>query len=317
MPANVNTSPEPTAIIPRSAPSGSQPIATDARSNRVAALAFLGPNLLAYALFTLIPGIACVVLGFYSWDLFNSPEWVGLDNYSKIFHDPQVGSALTHTGAYVVLGAIPTILLGFALAVLFNWSARTVPALRAVILLPLTVSAAVAGVLWSNLLSPQSGMVNQLIGLVGIDGPPWLGSTTWALPALTIVLIWLSLPLVFILYLAGLQRIPPEIYDAAELDGAGTWVRLWKITWPSVMSTTVLVVGLEFLQFLGAPFELSLIMTDGGPLNSTTSLSLYAYKVAFENSEVGYASVLCTFQLVVILGVIGLGLLATRRWRSR
>ena len=153
-------------------------------------------------------------------------------------------------------------------AVLLDWQAKFVGAIRLLYFLPLVVSTAVAGVLWSTLFSPSYGMINRLLGLVGITGPTWLASTTWALPALTIVVIWLSLPLVVILYLAGLQRIPKQIFEAARIDGAGPWLRLWAIIWPNVRSTTALVLVLEILQFLAAPFEVGLIMTYGGPLDA-------------------------------------------------
>jgi multiple sugar transport system permease protein len=286
-----------------------------AHANRLAAIGFLAPNLIAYTLFIVIPALTGIALGFFKWDLFTTPEWVGLRNYERLLHDPKLVEALTHTAEFVLLGVIPTILLGFVLAVLVNWRLRTVAALRVLYLLPMTVSTAVAGVLWSFLFSPDFGMVNEVLGVVGISGPAWLGSTTWALPALTIVLIWLSLPLVIILYLAGLQRVPVEIYEAAQLDGAGVWTRMWKITWPNVTTTTALITALELLQFLGTPFEVALIMTAGGPLDSTTSMSLYAYKVAFEQSDIGYASVVSMVQFVLLLVIVAAVWMVLRRRR--
>ena len=160
-------------------------------------------------------------------------------------------------------------------------------------------------------------MINRLLGLVGVTGPTWLASTTWALPALTIVVIWLSLPLVVILYLAGLQRIPKQIFEAARIDGAGPWVRLWAIIWPNVRSTTVLVLVLEILQFLAAPFEVGLIMTYGGPLDATTSLSFYAYRQAFEFGKMGYASAISMVQFFALLLVVCLVALVIRHWGRR
>jgi multiple sugar transport system permease protein len=274
----------------------------------------LAPNVLAYLLFIVVPAVSGVVISFYSWDLFTPPVWVGLRNYSALVHDPMVLRSLWHTVLFVGLGVVPTVIGGFLFATLLDWQAKVIGAIRLLYFLPLVVSTAVAGVLWSTLYSPTYGMVNRILGLVGISGPTWLASTSWALPAVTVVIIWLSWPLVIILYLAGLQRVPPQIYEAARLDGAGLWLRVWAITWPLVRSTTVLVVILEILQFLAAPFEVSLIMTYGGPLDATTSLSFYAYRQAFELGKMGYASAISMVQFGALLAVIGLVWLAVRRW---
>jgi multiple sugar transport system permease protein len=287
------------------------------RGDALAAWALLTPNLIAYALFIVIPAVTGVVLGFYSWDLFSTPEWVGLANYSTLLHDPLVASALWHSILFVVLGVVPTVLVGFLFATLLDWQARFVGAIRLLYFLPLVVSTAVAGVLWSTLYSPAYGMVDRILGLLHIPGPSWLASTTWALPALTVVIIWLSLPLVVILYLAGLQRVPSQIHEAARIDGAGMWLRVWAITWPNVWSTTLLVAMLEILQFLAAPFEVGLIMTYGGPLDATTSMSFYAYRQAFEFGKMGYASAISMVQFFVLLAVVGVGGLAVRRWGRR
>jgi multiple sugar transport system permease protein len=283
------------------------------RGDVLAASLFLAPNLIAYLLFIVVPAVSGVIIGFYSWDLFTSPTWVGLANYSALFHDPMVAQAMWHSILFVVLGVVPTVILGFLFASLLDWQAKFVGVIRLLYFLPLVASTAVAGVLWSTLYSPSYGMINRILALVHISGPTWLASTTWALPAVTIVIIWLSLPLVIILYLAGLQRVPKQIYEAARIDGAGIWVRIWAITWPNVRSTTLLVVVLEILQFLAAPFEVSLIMTYGGPLDATTSMSFYAYRQAFELGKMGYASAISMVQFFVLLAIVGLVALTIRR----
>jgi multiple sugar transport system permease protein len=273
----------------------------------------VGPNVVFYLMFIVLPAVSGVIIGFYAWDLFTTPKWVGLANYRMLLHDPMVFEATKHSIEFVLLGVVPTVILGFLFATLLDWQARYVGAIRLLYFLPLVISTAVAGVLWSTLYSPTYGMFNRLLSLVGISGPTWLASTTWALPALTIVIIWMSLPLVVILYLAGLQRVPKQIYEAARIDGAGVWVRVWAITWPNVRSTTVLVVVLEMLQFLAAPFEVALIMTYGGPLDATTSLSFYAYRQAFELGKMGYASAISMVQFFFLLGVVASVALVIRR----
>lgn len=284
------------------------------RGDGLAAAVFVAPNLIFYLLFIVVPAVAGVVIGFYAWDLFSTPKWVGLKNYDMLLHDPAVRTAMWHSILFVVLGVLPTVMIGFLFATLLDWQAKFVGAIRVLYFLPLVVSTAVAGVLWSTLYSPTDGMINRILSLVHITGPTWLASTTWALPAVTIVIIWLSLPLVIILYLAGLQRVPKQIHEAARIDGAGLWTRVWAITWPNVTSTTVLVVILEILQFLAAPFEVSLIMTYGGPLDATSSMSFYAYRQAFELGKTGYASAISMVQFFVLLAIVALVALVIRRW---
>jgi multiple sugar transport system permease protein len=275
-----------------------------AKGDRLAAWVFVAPNLIFYLLFIVIPALTGVVLSFYSWDLFTSPKFVGLANYRTLMHDPLVVTSLEHSLMFVVLGVVPTMMLGFVFAALLDWQIRTIGAIRLLYFLPLVVSTAVAGVLWSTLFSSSTGMVNRALDLVGIKGPEWLASTTWALPALTVVIIWISLPLVIILYLAGLQRVPQQIYEAARIDGAGVWVRLWGITWPNVRATTMLVIVLEILQFLALPLEIGLIMTHGGPLDATTSISFYAYRQAFELGNMGFASAISMAQFFALLAIV-------------
>jgi multiple sugar transport system permease protein len=277
------------------------------RERLIAGYAMSGPNIVLYATFVLIPAIVGIVLCFYDWDFFSDPVFVGFDNFSRALTDPRAWQSLLITFQFLVLGVIPTVLLGFALAVLVNTQIRGVGVIRVLYFVPIVVSSAVASVLWSWLYQPQTGLFNYILGLFGIEGPAWLVSTTWALPALTLMLIWMSLPLVIILYLAALQRIPTEIIEASLIDGANGWTRLWRIIWPNVSAMTILVFALQVLHFLGAPLEVSLIMTQGGPVNSTTSLSLYIYRMAFERGDVGYAATLAIIQFLIIL-LLGGGL---------
>lgn len=275
------------------------------RRDTLAATVFLAPSMIAFTLFVILPGLGTLALSFFDWDLFGTPEWVGLKNFSRLFQDPQMWTALRVTVEFAVLGVIPTVLVGFVLAVLINNKMRGMGALRILYFAPMVASSAVAAVLWSYMYDPRSGVANRVLGWVGIGPVSWLSSTTWALPALTLMMIWLFLPLVMILYLAGLQRIPADIYAAAALDGAGRWRQLWSITWPNVTATTALVGTLQLINFVSGSLDVSLIMTNGGPLGHTQTLALYAYQTAFHQTDMGYASVLTLFQLVLVAAVVG------------
>ena len=274
------------------------------RNDRFWVFIFVTPNLVMYSLFILIPSAAGVILSFCEWNILGPISWVGLDNYKRLFDDELLIPAFVRTFKFVALGVLPTVFGGFLVAVLLNWKVKGIGVFRAMFFLPLTISSAVAGIAWSSIFNPEAGWINRILDMVGITGPEWLSSFTWALPSVTIIVIWLSLPLVIILYLAGLQRISPEIMEAAALDGANVWQRLWQVIFPCVSATTTLVVAIEILAFLSAPFEISLLMVQGGPLDSTTSLAYYAYKVAFEQFEIGYSAALVMLQFFVLMSIV-------------
>jgi len=281
------------------------------------ATAFVTPAIIGFTIFVIIPAIAGLVLAFFDWDLFSTPTFVGLDNIVRLFTDTDMWQSLGVTAMYVVLGVVPSILIGFVLAVLVNTNLPGVGILRVFYFAPMIASSAVAALIWASLYSPKSGLINQALALVGISGPNWLSDTTWALPALVVIMIWTALPLVVILYLAGLQRVPEDIYAAASLDGAGKWRQLWSMTWPNVWPTTLLVAVLEAIGFISGSFELSLIMTDGGPLGSTRSLALYSYQEAFASRDIGYASALSLFQLVLMGAIVVLVRVVLKARRAR
>jgi ABC-type sugar transport system permease subunit len=274
------------------------------RNDRFWVAVFVTPNLVMYSLFILIPSAAGVILSFCEWNILGPITWVGFENYRRLLDDELLLPAFGRTFKFLLLGVLPTVFGGFLVAVLLNWKVKGIGVFRAMFFLPLTISSAVAGIAWSSIFSPDAGWINRILEMVGITGPEWLSSFTWALPSVTIIVIWLSLPLVIILYLAGLQRISPEIMEAAALDGANVWQRLWQVIFPCVSATTTLVVAIEILAFLSAPFEISLLMVQGGPLDSTTSLAYYAYKVAFEQFEIGYSAALVMLQFFVLMSIV-------------
>ena len=302
----VTTSTTPAVDVTTGRPEKTAPSA-GRRSKRVDAItatAFVTPALIGFILFVIIPALGGLALSFFQWDLFSPPQFVGLDNIVRLFTDPDMWHALGVTALFVIMGVIPTVVLGFLLAVLVNTKLPGISVLRVFYFAPMIASAAVASVIWAALYDPRFGLVNQALSWVGINGPAWLSDTTWARPALVIMMIWGALPIVIILYLGGLQRVSDDIYAAASLDGAGAWRQLWSMTWPNVWPTTLLVTVLQAVGFVSGSFEVSLIMTNGGPLGTTQSLALYAYKVAFSDRDIGYASALSLFQLVLLGAIV-------------
>jgi len=292
---------------------GRRPRQRYSRHDAVAAWTLLAPALVLFFVFIIVPTIAALALSLFEWHFFDTPTWVGVDNFIRMLEDPDTWKSLAVTFEFVILGVIPTILIGFMAAVLVNVNLRGVSVLRVLYFVPVVVSVAVSGVIWSFLYDPRSGPIGSFLRLVGIDMPDILNSGLWATPGLVLMMVWGGLPIVVILYLAGLQRISSDIYDAAALDGAKPWRTLWSITWPNVASTTLVVAVLQIIAFVAGSLDLALIMTNGGPLGATRALGLYAYQQAFANQDVGYATALSVLQLIVIVGIVGIGQWVIRR----
>jgi ABC-type sugar transport system permease subunit len=270
------------------------------RRDHLAAWLFLAPGLAAFAVFVILPAFGSLLLSFTDWRLFDDPVFVGSKHLLRLFRDEAMWRSLGVTVMFLVLGVIPTTVAGFLLAVVASSPLRGVSALRVLYFSPMVASSAITSVLWSNLYKPRFGFFAQFLALFGVEAPNWLAAPGITRPALAVVLIWSALPVVIILYIAGIQKVPADIYAAAAVDGAGKWRQLWSMTWPLVRPTTMVIAVLMFVTFLGAPLEYALLMTGGGPLFETQTLGLYAFKTAFERRDMGYASALALWQLCLI-----------------
>lgn len=280
-----------------------------ANRDRGVAFAMLAPNLTLFTIFIIVPVILGVLLSFTNWDLTGFPQFVGLANYHRLLIDPMVPQAILTTLLFLLLGVVPTVILGLLLAVLSNVRFRFIGAIRTLYFIPAVVSFAASSVLWEWIYRPGQGILDYLLHLVGITGPAWLSNTHTALPALDIVGIWLGLPVATLLYLAALQRIPEQVIEAATLDGAGAFQRLRYIILPGVRNISVVVLIVAVLHFTNGSFDLVNILTQGGPINATTTLIYYIYFIAFQNIQLGYAAALSVLQLAifgVLLALLGL-----------
>ena len=283
-----------------------------ASRDRAAAAALLAPNLILYSVFIIIPVLLALALSFTSWNLVGAPQWVGLANYRAMFNDPAVPQAIETTMIFLLFGVVPTVVLGLLLAILVNVQFRGIGVVRTLYFVPAVVSFAASAILWQWIYRPGQGFLDFALKKVGINGPAWLSNTHTALIALDIIGIWLSLPVAILLYLAALQRIPQHVIEAAMLDGAGAFTRLRKIIWPGVRNMTILVVIVAIIAFTNSSFDLVNILTQGGPVNATSTLIYYIYYTAFNNIQLGYAAALSVLQLALFAVILGLLALARR-----
>lgn len=283
-----------------------------------AAIAFLSPNLIGFACFTLWPVAASLLLSFTSWDLLSPPRWVGLDNFRELlgFHgasdgltpnDPKFWKYLWNT--LVLLISMPITILGsLMLAVTLNRKIRFSHFYRVVLFLPHIVAGVAIFYLWRWMYNPDFGLINQFLRMVGITPPNWLTDYGYAKPALIIMSVWIGIGgSGMIMYLAALQNIPKSLYEAAEMDGAGYWETFVAVTWPGVKPITYFLLTMSLINGLQSGFEMAYVMTRGGPFGATTSIGYYIYEKAYVTFEMGYASAIAWFLFIIILAVTVLG----------
>src|SRR6266508_521430 len=241
---------------------------------------FIAPGLSGLLLFTIGPIIASLVLTLFEWDLLTSPRFVGLDNFRRLIDDPNFYDALVHTLTFIA-GYVPLVMvLALLLALALNAKLRGVAVLRTAFFVPVVSSWVAVALLWSWLFNPKYGLVNYLLGQVGIDGPGWLFDRSWAMPAIILTSVWKDLGFVMVLFLAGLQAIPADYYEAASLDGAGGFERLRSITLPLLAPTTFFVTVISIINSFQV-FDQVWVMTEGGPAGATTVIVERVVKHAF------------------------------------
>jgi multiple sugar transport system permease protein len=272
---------------------------------------FAAPGMVLFTVFIIAPILIAFGMSLFSWDLISPPRFVGLGNFAAIPADPRAINSLVRTAYLIVIGVVPTVVVSFLLAALINTRFPGIRILRTVLLLPLVISFVASAVLWRYIFDPHLGPINLLLSAIGISGPAWLQSTSWSMPAVAVVIVWLRFPLGMLLYLAALQSIDPSLLEAAALDGANAWQKLRHVVWPNVRPVTFLVAIITLRGVLFDSFDVIQVMTGGGPIGSTDILIKYIYDAAFSQLKLGYASALAT-ALLLIVGLLALVLAPPR-----
>jgi multiple sugar transport system permease protein len=285
------------------------------RTEILTAYLFLSPTLLGFVVFIVGPVIAAVVLSTYNWNLINPAEPAGLSNYQKLLADPRIGTIYLNTFKIAVATVLLKLVVGILIAVMLdakihNWL-RTF--FRLSFFFPFVVSATAVALIWSFLLNKDLGMVNWFLGLVGIDRIPWLNSSAWSPVAVILTDVWKDLGFYIVVFVGGLQTIPHDLYEAAEVDGSNRVQRFLYITLP-LLSPTILflsVIGLiGAVQIFAQPY----VLTRGGPGDATRTVVMYIYEQGFRFFEMGYASTIALSLFVVLFGLTLLQFLISRRW---
>jgi multiple sugar transport system permease protein len=273
------------------------------KANFKIAMLFLSPWIIGFVAFTLYPMLVSL---YYSFTIYHSriaPEWVGLQNYAELIGDKKFWIALYNT-MYMVLIAVPLgLVASFFCAILLNLKVRGQSFYRVVYFLPSIVPTVAGTILFLWLLNPQVGLVNTLLAKVGIAGPNWMADPNWSKPALILLGLW-GMGGTIVIYLSGLQDVPVSLLEAAELDGANWFQRLWYVTIPMVSPITlfILITGMiGMFQYFAQAYVVGGGESLGRPLNSTLFYSVYLYQKAFLFLEMGYASAMAWILFIIIL----------------
>ena len=286
----------------------------------VAGYFFVLPNFTGFLIFTSLPVLASFVLAFVDWDLITKPHFVGFKNVIQLLgfqwegarllpRDPDFWKFLGNTG-FLMLGIPLNMAASLLLALVMNQKLKGIVFFRTIYFLPSICSGVAIYMLWQWIYNPDFGLLNTLLRKVSggwIAGPHWLTSTAWAKPALILMGVWTEMGgYNMILYLAGLQSIPRELYEASEIDGANAWQKFWHITWPMLAPTTFFIFVMSMIGGFQGGFQQAYIMTGGGPAGSTTTIEYYIFNNVYVWQHMGYAAAIAwvLFALVFVVNLL-------------
>lgn len=283
------------------------------REETISGYLFILPNLIGFLVFTVFPILFAFYIAFTNWDLSRQPVFTGLENYAELMADELFWKSLGNT-FYYTLGAVPIgILLAFILALLLNRKIRGSTLFRTIYFLPQVTLVVASAIVWNWIYQPDFGLLNYLLSLVGIEGPRWIYSTTWAMPSVIIYCNWMGIAPSALILLAGLQGIPEELYEAAEIDGASSWQSLLNITVPLITPALFFVVVTSLIGAMQT-FAQFFVLTRGGPAFATTPMVMYIYQLAFSFFRMGYASAVAMVLFAILLVITLIQWKVANRW---
>lgn len=257
------------------------------------------PTLVIIFVFRFYPMLQAFYISTTDFDLIKSPEFVGLYNFMDLLKDPLFLNSARVSLTYVVFSVVPTWIISLGLAILFNRHIRFKNFIRSAVFMPVIMPAVVMALVWTFMYH-QQGVVNVILGWLHLSPVPWLRSSSTALWAVILIGIWRASPYFMVIFLAGLQAIPEDFMDAAQIDGANSWQAFWYVTFPLLKPTTLLVMVMSIITAMKV-FAVPLIMTNGGPANSTRVLPLFIYQTAFEFFDMGRASAMSVFLFAAVM----------------
>lgn len=264
---------------------------------------FVLPYAVFFLMFVAYPLCFSFILIFHRWNIVTPMEWIGLKNFGRLVQDPLFFKSLGNTLTFLLIHIPLQIVIALGCAMLLNRKIRLRGVFRSMYFLPVVVSGVAVTILWQQLYAYDYGVLNTLLRSVGMPPAPWLVDPSWAMPSIAIMATWKNVGIYIVLFLAGLQNIPAELYEAASIDGATSARRFWHITLPLLNPTIVVIVVLSTIGGFSLFIE-PYVLTGGGPMQSTLSGMLYIYNQAFTFGHMGYAATLGFVFALIILTVV-------------
>lgn len=283
------------------------------RSEALWGYLLIAPLMLGWLVFFALALGASFVISFTEWNILSPPEWVALDNYTRLLKDPLFLKALLNTAYFAVLYVPLSLALSLGLAVALNTQLRFRSFYRAIYFLPFLTMPVANAAVWKWLYHPTNGLINHGLSALGLPTPAWLAEPATAMPAVVAMLVWHIAGYNMVIFLAGLQGISREFYEAAQLDGARAWQRFWYITLPLLTPTTFFLLIISLMAAL-KEFDAIFVMTQGGPANSTRTIVYYIYDEAFRNLRMGYGTALSWVLFLIIFAITLFQFRLQRRW---
>ncbi|MFJ8849128.1 carbohydrate ABC transporter permease [Streptomyces sp. NPDC102437] len=280
--------------------SGRAPTGPGRRRQR-AGMLMVAPALLHASLWIGLPVLASVVLAFTKYDVLTAPQFVGLDNFSEMMGDAVFRKSVVNTIIYTFFTVPFGMALGLLIALALHTGLKARGIFRTAVFIPQVTATVAIALVWLWIYNPGNGLLNTLLSFLGIEGPAWLSSTTWAMPSVILVGIWQGIGMKMLIYLAALQSLPKELYEAASVDGASKVRQFFSITLPLLKPATFFVLITSMISAFQS-FDQIYILTDGGPGNSTTMMTFEIYKSAFREFRIGYASAQSLVLFVLLMG---------------
>lgn len=273
------------------------------KNNKLLPYLLVSPYLIHLLVFVAFPVVFSIYLTFNKWNIISPMEFVGFGNFNRVIHDELFFKSIYNTVKFLVVHIPLQIIVALFLAEVLNQNIKFRPFFRAAFFLPVVVSGVVVSMLWQQIYGFDTGILNRLLTGIGLGKVGWLTDPDIAMVSIAVMATWKNVGLYIILFLVGLQTVPPQYYEAADLEGANHWQKFWHITLPMINPTIFMVVILSTIGGFSLFIE-PYIMTGGGPLNSTMSAVLYIYKQAFTNYHMGYSATLGFFFAFIILAVV-------------
>ena len=275
-------------------------MAAENKQSDVTSYGYLMPVFLILLTFQVLPIFYSFSLSLYSWDLIGQPQWIGWDNFFRIWDDPMFWKSIWNTLYYSIIIVPLSITCSLSVAMLLNNPIAGLGIYRTIYFLPVITSINAVAIVWNFIYHPDYGLLNKMLAIVGLPGQTWLQDPFWAMPCIILMSVWKGLGYNVIIFLAGLQNIPKHLYEAARIDGASRWQQFRHITWPLLSPTSYFIFTMSIIGSFQVFSQVYMMTPRGGPLKSTTVIVYYLFQKAFEKFEFGYALSMAFVLFVII-----------------